>query len=63
VREAVVNRGEDELIRQWLLALSAKGVNIEQNPPVDAGRKVQLSLKDSAGDTVLAGAEIFPKCA
>jgi Fe-S-cluster containining protein len=46
LREAVVNRGEDELIRQWLLALSAKGVNIEQNPPVDAGRKLQLSLKD-----------------
>lgn len=46
LRETVVNRGEDELIRQWLLALTAEGVNIEKDPPLDAGKKVALSLKD-----------------
>ncbi len=67
LREAVVNRGEDELIRQWLLALSAKGVNIEQNPPVDAGRNVRLSLKDwpatpFSGDRKFSGVRLKDLC-
>lgn len=58
LREAVVNRGEDELIRQWLHAVIRSGVDIHKTPPVNEGRKVMLSLEDWP-DTPFAGSRNF----
>ncbi|MGI6648573.1 MAG: YkgJ family cysteine cluster protein [Bacillota bacterium] len=60
LREAIVNIGEDELVRLWLQELIQSEVDIQNSPPVNQGKEVCLSLKDWSA-TPFTGAESWSK--
>lgn len=47
-----INRGDDETIRHaWILNLSATGVGLLLDSPLEAGAQLTIHLKSSSGDT------------
>lgn len=46
LREAIVNKGEDELVRQWLLELIQMGIDIKNEPPLNEAERAAICLED-----------------